>query len=261
MKKNWPIIVGSIILSVIVIFYFSVFHAGPSHEDTSWANFGSYVGGSAGSIFSFITLVYVVRSFNQEKEAKENAKEELTKQRREREQEKIQNIFFKSLELLNTCVNNLVLSNTCAGVLSIRAYVKFVDEKIQYAYEVYGSMISQCSSQVEIDCISTPWDQIVLETNNEYNRLLNVVQPFINFMNVLISQYVETAKENYNIQDNKQYICSLLSKEEKLTLIYTGTVQYTFFNDYIEVTELNYYRKMLEKFNICKVFIFHLTRE
>jgi uncharacterized membrane protein len=106
-SRNIYIIVGILIFIFFLGLYLVIFHSGLADNDTSWANLGSYIGVVTDNIFSFLTLVYVVRSFNQEKEEKEDAKEEVEEQKKEREKEKIQSDFLKSMELLNTCIENL----------------------------------------------------------------------------------------------------------------------------------------------------------
>lgn len=219
MKKNWPIVAGSIFLGVIIIFYFAVFHSGLSNNDINWANFGSYIGGSAGSVFSFITLVYVVKSFNQQKEEKEKSQEE-------REQEKLQVMFFKSLDLLNNCINNLSYNNIHGNDL-ISTYIKNIDRIIYY----YPTFTDEANDAATFVLLSK-----------------SIVQPFIQ-----ISQYIiELIHQSKNFMAYKALFCSLLSHDGKVILIYLEIVQSDFFIGYLTDVELKYLPKNTKKFAAYK---------
>lgn len=247
MKKNWPIIAGSIILSVIVIFYFSVFHSGLSKEDTNWANFGSYVGGSAGSIFSFITLVYVVKSFNQEKEEKKEAAKELKEQKKEREREKNETSFYKSLDLLFTCVSNLLYRDIFNETTEYKSIA--VLSQYNHVYTDKIILFKKYRAKNSEDMKRT----LVFDYETEYISLHNSISPFIDISKYIMDTFI---KSNFSYsQTYKTIFISALQEVEKDALIYTGAIPLDFLKDIKSKEDIDEYNALIMSFKEYEKFV------
>lgn len=98
MKKNrrvfYAIAGVSLLVSIIpIVFYAASFPYGLSNNDQSWANFGSFFGGTVTSVFSFISFVLILYTFLKTTEDKEN-------------DDKV-SMFFRYVEMLSFCKENV----------------------------------------------------------------------------------------------------------------------------------------------------------
>jgi uncharacterized membrane protein len=77
LKKWWAIWVGLCVLAVVVCLYFVTFHRGLSPNQNVWADFGNYVGGVAGPILTFLTVVLVLQTLHVQREELKLSRDEL----------------------------------------------------------------------------------------------------------------------------------------------------------------------------------------
>ena len=95
MKAKTIIIISAIFFILPFIFYFLNFNGEFSSVDSSWSNFGSFIGGIGATIFSFASFITIIITYQKQNEINQ--------------QEKIESLFFRYIELLNNSRSNLVL--------------------------------------------------------------------------------------------------------------------------------------------------------
>ncbi len=84
--KKILLVLFTVLLSVLLL-YLYFFHDGFSSDQNIWGNFGSYFGGVAGTILSFVAIIYIY--------------EDIKGQKKNQQRQEDQNNFFKLLENFN----------------------------------------------------------------------------------------------------------------------------------------------------------------
>lgn len=84
--KSKGIIISSILIIILTIipfiFYFSKFHGDLSNDSAVWGDFGSYAGGALTSVFSSLSLIFVIWSFIETKRNNTQAQKNNIEQQR-----------------------------------------------------------------------------------------------------------------------------------------------------------------------------------
>ena len=109
MKVERIIFWGFIIIIALMIPYLSVFFDGLSSNQSDWGNFGSYMSGTLGPIFSLLSILVVIRNVEQQiKDNNKNIQMQLTAEKQNIENERI----IKNTERLFRTINDIHVSYT-----------------------------------------------------------------------------------------------------------------------------------------------------
>ncbi|WP_063895953.1 hypothetical protein [Burkholderia ubonensis] len=130
------IIAAAISLLAIVAAYCLEFVGRPGFEivpDTSvWGNFGSYVGGLAGPVLSFISLLFLIRSLKLQNEANETLRNELRDSQKSEKLKSFSDLFFNLIDSQRALLDKfkLVFSENNIGFAKrgVEAIMKIEDE-------------------------------------------------------------------------------------------------------------------------------------
>lgn len=115
---NIAIFISVLILLVTCVAYFIVFSGGLSSEQSEWANFGAYIGGTLGAIFAFMSFLILLNAFNLQKEELSTAISALNKsadsnekQVKNIEAQKFETTFYSLLQLHNQTLKDISINS------------------------------------------------------------------------------------------------------------------------------------------------------
>jgi hypothetical protein len=181
------------------IIYFLFFHNGFSHDDQSWSNFGSFIGGIGATVFSFASFILLIISNRMAKEEK-YAEEEIR-------------IYFELIELLNMSRNNLLYdfaNGKFSGVEVINKYngivghlsIKYNDYIIKYLENKDKFLLKE--TDISGDIIA-------------YEFLRDTVESFTNIAVTILNHIDSFTYSTKNIY--YKIFISILSNQEKTCLV------------------------------------------
>lgn len=204
-NKITPITMVAIIVTlfsvIIIALYFSQFYVGLSTEQSDWAGFGSYIGGTVGTVFAFSSfwiLFYTFRS--QQKQAKNN------------ELQKFETTFYSLLELHNQSLRELEIDINKLNII----FRGNQTTKSIMLWSTYDSELQSGASESRVNNIieyrlKKTQESILEEVElSQYFRILYQLLKFVATYNICNTEhrfddaYLES-EDNINVEYEKMY--------------------------------------------------------
>ncbi|MFL9955623.1 hypothetical protein PQR65_19750 [Paraburkholderia nemoris] len=101
MINGYVIAAAISVLGVIAAYWYQfviVLGYGAATDGASWENFGSYFGGVAGPVLTFISLLFIIKSFRLQNEANESLKNQLKDNEKSEKLKSFSVLFFNMIE-------------------------------------------------------------------------------------------------------------------------------------------------------------------
>lgn len=194
-------IIATIFVILITALYFSHFSSSFSANQADWAGFGSYIGGTLGTVFAFGSFWILFYTFgSQQKQAKNN------------ELQKFETTFYSLLELHNQSLRELNIDTNKLRVILIgnqtaRSILLWShhDSELQY-----GASESRVNNIIEYRLKKTQ-ESILEEVElSQYFRILYQLLKFVATYNICNAEhrfddaYLES-EDNINVEYEKMY--------------------------------------------------------
>lgn len=104
------------VVAAYVYQFIIVLGYGLAPDGASWENFGSYFGGVAGPILSFISLLFIVKTFGLQNEANESMKNQMKENERSERLKSFSSLFFNMIESQKTLLEKFKVAFAVNGV-------------------------------------------------------------------------------------------------------------------------------------------------
>lgn len=211
-KLNWKLILGAlaIIIIILVPYLIQFHHESLSSTQDNWGYFGSYVGGTLGAIFAFLSFLILYFTLRTQKEELQTAKENY-------EVQKFESSFYSLLESHNKILNDLNIK----GTELIESY-KFIPEIgkelsvpdeifIRFSDKEYERFRGKKNDEIPIETLKYLQENILEDVDlSQYFRVLYQILKFIaknnvnNKSKVFDIDYINN-QENLSEDDEKNY--------------------------------------------------------
>jgi hypothetical protein len=164
-KSSFLILLTLSILTLIFALYFLIFHNKLSSSSNDWGNFGSYLAGTAGVLFSLVNFILIFFTFYEQRK------------------NSLENTF-------NQLVSNY---NSLISLINERWLHNDIDTQNNPIYrkgrEIFGNVIEYIKGE-------DPKEKFI----EIYYKHINVFQHYINFIN----ETIETIKENTDLKEYRK---------------------------------------------------------
>lgn len=200
---NVMLTIGVIFSFIIIALYFNQFSVSLSSDQSDWAGFGSYIGGTLGTLFAFLSFWILFYTFGSQKEQARNNK-----------LQKFETTFYSLLELHNQSLRELE-SRISTDKLNVIFAGRPV-ENLPIQWEVHDSALQHSASEKQVNDIvmyrlKTTQKDILQEVElSQYFRVLYQLLKFVATYNVLNTShrfddaYLDSI-EKINVEHEKMY--------------------------------------------------------
>lgn len=194
-------IIATVFSVIIIALYFSQFYVGLSTEQSDWAGFGSYIGGTLGTVFAFSSFWILFYTFgSQQKQAKNN------------ELQKFETTFYSLLELHNQSLRELEIDIKNLNII----FRGNQTTKSIMLWSTHDAKLAQGTSEADVNNmikyrIKKTQESILEEVElSQYFRILYQLLKFVATYNICNTghrfddEYLNS-EDNINVEYEKMY--------------------------------------------------------